>query len=171
MGNHSSPSPHPQKGDTAHVYRGQTAGSWMDQDGTCQGGGPRSRPQCARWAHSYLYLPKKGTELLQYSAHVYCGQTAGWIKMTLSMEVGINPGDSVLDGDPAPASKKGAEPHNFDPCLLWPNGWMDHDATWYGGRPQPRRHCVRWGHSSPPLKGHNPQIFGQCPLWPYGGMD
>jgi len=30
--------------------------------------------------------------------------------MTLSMEVGINPGDSVLDGDPAPASKKGAEP-------------------------------------------------------------
>jgi len=25
-----------------------------------------------------------------------------------------------------------------------------HDATWYGGRPRPRRHCVRWGPSSPP---------------------
>ena len=25
------------------------------------------------------------------------------------------------------------------------NGWMDQDATWYGGRPRPRRHCVRWG--------------------------
>jgi len=33
--------------------------------------------------------------------------------------------------------------------VLWPNGWMHHDATWYGGRPQPRRHCIRWGPSSP----------------------
>ena len=31
--------------------------------------------------------------------------------------------------------------------VLWPNGWMDQDATWYGGRPRPRRHCVRWGPS------------------------
>jgi len=22
---------------------------------------------------------------------------------------------------------------------LWPNGWMDQDATWYWGRPRPRR--------------------------------
>jgi len=28
--------------------------------------------------------------------------------------------------------------------VLWSNGWMDPDATWYGGRPRPRRHCVRW---------------------------
>jgi len=21
----------------------------------------------------------------------------------------------------------------FGPCLLWPNGWMDQDTTWYGG--------------------------------------
>jgi len=27
--------------------------------------------------------------------------------------------------------------------VLWPNGWMDQEATWYRGRPQPRRHCVR----------------------------
>jgi len=26
--------------------------------------------------------------------------------------------------------------------VLWPNGWMDQDATWYGGRPRPRTHCV-----------------------------
>jgi len=24
--------------------------------------------------------------------------------------------------------------------VLWPNGWMDQDATWYEGRPRPRRH-------------------------------
>ena len=27
------------------------------------------------------------------------------------------------------------------------------DATWYGGRPLPRRRCVRWRPSSPPQKG------------------
>jgi len=35
-----------------------------------------------------------------------------------------------------------------DVSVLQPNGWMDQDATWYGGRPQPRPHCVRWGLSS-----------------------
>ena len=34
-------------------------------------------------------------------------------------------------------------------CLLWPNAWMDLDATWYGGRRRPWRHCVRWRPSSP----------------------
>jgi len=34
--------------------------------------------------------------------HLYCGQTAGCIKMSLGMEVGLSPGDFVLDGDPAP---------------------------------------------------------------------
>jgi len=49
------------------------------------------------------FLPpprKKGTTPTQFSAHVYCGQTAGWIKMPLGMEVGLGPGDVVLDGDP-----------------------------------------------------------------------
>jgi len=27
--------------------------------------------------------------------------------------------------------------------VLWPNGWIDQDATWYGGRPRSGRHCVR----------------------------
>ena len=43
------------------------------------------------------------------------------------------------------------------PCLLWPNGWMDQDATWYDGRPRPGQHCVRCGPSST-LKEHSPQI-------------
>ena len=45
-------------------------------------------------------LPKKGAEApLQFSAHFYCGQTAGCIKMLLGMDVGLSPGDFVLDGD------------------------------------------------------------------------
>jgi len=54
-------------------------------------------------------LPKRGRSA-QFSAHVYCGQTAGWIKMALGMEVGLGPGDIVQDRDPAPFPKKGAKP-------------------------------------------------------------
>jgi len=35
-------------------------------------------------------LPKKEAKPpLQFSAHVYCGQTTEWIKMTLGTEVGL----------------------------------------------------------------------------------
>jgi len=38
----------------------------------------------------------------KFSAHICCGQMAGWIKMPLGMEVGLGPGDFVLDEDAAP---------------------------------------------------------------------
>jgi len=75
---------------------------------------------------------------------VCCGQMAGWIQMPLGMEVYLGPGDHfVLDANiyllldhsvrwtQFPSRKKGtALPHPiFGPCLLWPNGWMDQDAT------------------------------------------
>ena len=41
---------------------------------------------------------------------VYCGQTAEWIKMPLSIEVGLGPGDFVLDGTQLLPQKKGAQP-------------------------------------------------------------
>jgi len=69
------------------------------------------------------------------------------------MEVGLSPGDFVLDGDRALLPKKVAEPPIFGPCLLWPNGCMDQDNTWHGGGPWPRPHYARWGPSSPPQKG------------------
>jgi len=43
--------------------------------------------------------------------------------------------------------------------VLWPNGWMDKDATWYGGGPRPRRQCIRWGSSPPPKGAPQPPIF------------
>ena len=59
---------------------------------------------------------------------VYCGQTVGWIKMPLGMEIGLSPEDFVLDGDPAPPPQKGRRPQIFGSCLLWPNGCMDRDG-------------------------------------------
>jgi len=47
-----------------------------------------------------------------------------------------------------PLQKRKIPPPIFGSCLLWPNGWMDQVATWYGGRPWPRQQCVRWGLSS-----------------------
>jgi len=103
-----------------------------------------------------------------------CGQTAGWIKMTLGMLVGLGPGHIVIDGDPAALPQKGEEPPPiFGPFLLWPNnrpnGWMHQDATWYGDRPQPRRLCVIW-RPSPSPKGAEPIISthvycGQTAAW------
>ena len=42
---------------------------------------------------------QKGRSPTQFSTHVYCGQTAAWIKMPLG------------------------------PRLLWQNGWTDEDAA------------------------------------------
>jgi len=90
----------------------------------------------------------------------YCGQTVGWIKIRLGTEVGLGSGRTVLGGDPAPPFQRGTSPSpRFGPCLLWPNGWLDQDATWYGGRHWPGPHCVKWGPSPPPKKkGHSPQF-------------
>jgi len=68
----------------------------------------------------------------------------------------------------APSPKMGTAPRPiFGPCLLWPNGWMDEDATWYGSRPRPRPLGIRRVPSYP-RKGHSsPPLFGPCLLWPW----
>ena len=95
-------------------------------------------------------LPLKKDTVPHFLAHVYCDQTAGWMKMPLGTKVDLGPGDIVLDAVAAPPPLlKGAQPPVFFPCLTWPNSWLDEDATWYGSRPRPRPHCVRRGPSSP----------------------
>jgi len=46
-------------------------------------------------------LPQKEGRAPQFSAHVYCDQTVGWMRMALGMEVGLDPGHILLDGDSA----------------------------------------------------------------------
>jgi len=72
--------------------------------------------------------------------------------MLLGTEVVIGPGDFVFDGHLAIPRKRHTQPHPiFDLCVLWPNGWMDQGATWYGCKHRPSRRCVRWGRNSPPI--------------------
>jgi len=61
-------------------------------------------------------VPKKGADP-QFSAHVYFGQTAAWVKMPLGTEVGLDLRDIVLDGDLAPLPKSGTAP-NFRPVSV-----------------------------------------------------
>jgi len=56
----------------------------------------------------------------QFLAHVYCGQTAGWMKTPLGTELDLGPGHIVLDGVPALRETGTAAPHLLGPCLLWP---------------------------------------------------
>jgi len=90
--------------------------SIVDQHGIWHGGENWSRPKCANCGQSSP-SQKTGTAP-QFFAHFYCGQTAGCIKMPLGMEVGLSPGDLVLDGDPATLPKGGRSPAIFGPRLL-----------------------------------------------------
>ena len=40
------------------------------------------------------------------------------MKLVLGIEVGLSPGNFVLDGDPAPPPPKGTDPPIFGPYLL-----------------------------------------------------
>jgi len=46
---------------------------------------------------------------------MYCGQTVGWIKMKVGMQVGLGSGHIVLDGDPTTPAKGGDSSPNFRP--------------------------------------------------------
>ena len=63
--------------------------------------------------------PKMGT-YPEFSAHICCGQMAGWVNMPLEMEVGLGPGDFVLDGYRAPPQQIGGSAPSpiFGPCPL-----------------------------------------------------
>ena len=71
-------------------------------------------------------LPKKGGRALpQFSAHLYCGQTAALIKMPLGTEVGLGLRNVVFDVDPTTPRKKGTP----IPTQFWPISivakWLD----------------------------------------------
>jgi len=88
---------------------------WMYQDGTWHEGRPQPRRLCVRWGPSPPPHKGGGTPP-QFSAHFYCGQTAGCMKMPLCMEVALSPGDWVRWG-PSPLPKgswrPGAESPQF----------------------------------------------------------
>jgi len=62
----------------------------------------------------------------QFSANVRCGQTAGWTKMPLGIEVGLGPCDFVFDGDLATPKNGHTHPTRFvvHVCCGQTAGWI-----------------------------------------------
>jgi len=132
---------------------------WMDQDATWYGGRSRTRRHCVRWAP---ISPQKGAHqpLPHFSVHVYWGETAGWIKMPLGTEVGLGPGDIVLNGHsiatfrPMSIVTKRLDASGYHLVWRWtsvPATLLDEDPALSRGK----------GHSSHPL-------FVYCGQMAYG---
>jgi len=110
------------------VYCGQTIGRIKMKLGTPVGLGPRHIVLDGNPAPP----SQRGTAAPHFSvaAKWLHGSRCHLVRRQASAEA------TVLDGDPAsPPPKGGGAPKKFRPCLLWPNGWMDQDGTWHGGRP------------------------------------
>ena len=111
-----------------------------------------SKRLCVRW-RTRSPLPKRGWSP-KFLAHVYCRQTAGWIKMVLGMEVGLSPGDLVvLDGDRPPPQKGGRSSPQFLAHVYCRQtaGWIKMPlGTEVGLNPG---HVVLDGDPAPPRKG------------------
>jgi len=104
-------------------------------------------------------LPPPKVHSPQYSAHICCGQMAGWIKMPLGREIGRSPSDIVLDGDPAPPPPKGTEPQFSSHVYCGQTArWIKMALGTQVGLGSAQRRSVRWGTSSPSVKGARPQF-------------
>jgi len=95
----------------------------------------------------------------------YCGQTVGWIKLKLGMQVGLGPGHMVLDGNPAPPERGINRAAQFSAriCCCQMAAWIK--------MPLGRQVCLGqatlcWmGTQLPsPKMGQSPLIFGPCLL-------
>ena len=126
---------------------------WMDQDETWSAARPRPGP----WPHCPSSPSTKGHNP-QFSAHICCGQIAGWIKVPLGMEVGLGPGDFVLMGIQLPSPKRGQSPYFRLMSIVAKRLDVSRCHLVCRYRSQPGGLCVRWGPSSPSTK------TGQSPL-------
>jgi len=114
----SSPRQKKQKLNSSPTFRPMSwSNGWMHQDGTTCGGRPRPRRHCVTWGHS---SPQKGDTAAHTFRPMYSGQTAGWIKMLPSTEVGLGPVHFVLNGIQLHPKKKNwhSSLTLFCPCLL-----------------------------------------------------
>ena len=86
--------------------------SRMDQDENWHAGRPRPWPHCVRWGPRSPST--KGAQPPIFGPYLLWPNGL----MDLDRKVSLDPSYIVLDGDPAPLPKKGAEPLNFRPMFI-----------------------------------------------------
>ena len=144
------PAPLPKKGGTAPNFRPISIVAKRLDGSICH------LVHCARWGPSSPPLAKKGT-VRQFSADVYCGQTAVCIRIPLGKEVHLSLGDIVLDGDTAPPPLKGHSPQfsvhvRYGQTAEWTQTPLDMEVG-----PGPGDFVLD-GNPAPQKKGHSPQF-------------
>ena len=95
--------------------------SWMDQDSTWYRGRPWPKPQCVRWGPSSPTKRAQRPPILAMSI-VAKRLDGSRCHLVVGTEVGLGPGDILLDGDSAAPKRGHISPPLFGSCLLWPNG-------------------------------------------------
>ena len=109
----------------------------------------------------------------QFSALVYCLQTAGWIKMKLGLQVGLGFGHIVLDEDPAPFPKRGEKsPPKFSAHVHCGQtaGWIKMALGVEVGLIGAGHIVLDGDPATLPKKGQSPPIFGPFRVWPNSWM-
>ena len=161
---HGDPASPPQNGRSPPIFGPCLLwpNGWMDQDGTWHGGGPRSRPHCARWGPSSppqkRHDPPIFVPCLLWSNDV-C------IRIPLRTEVGLSLGYMVLDGDPAFLPKRGtARQFSANVRCGQTTEWIKMPLGMEVGLGP--GHMVL-DRDPPPAKGAQqpPPFFGPCLLW------
>jgi len=91
---------------------------WMDQDGTWHGGGPWSKPHCARWSPSSP--PPTRRQAPQFSAHfLFLLSPNGWVHQDATWYGGRpQPRRLCVRWGPSFSSPKAAQPPNFCPMSV-----------------------------------------------------
>jgi len=140
---------------SADLYCDQTAGCIKMV--TWYGGRPEPRRLCVGWGTS-PHAKRDGAPPNFRPTYIVAKRLHGSMDQDATWHGGIGLGlrEIVFDVETAPPPRKLAHPSppNFGPMsiltqrLLWPNGCMDEDASWYGNRPRPRPHSTRRGPSS-----------------------
>ena len=86
-------------------------------DETSHAGRPRPWPHCVRWGPRSP--SRKGAQ-----SPIFGPYLAQWIKTLLGRKVGLDPSDSMLDGNPAPPPKRGQSPQ------FWAHVYCGQTAAW-----------------------------------------
>jgi len=91
--------------------------------------------------------------------------------MSLGMELGLGPGDFVVDGNTAQLPKQGAKPPIFGPCFCGQTvtaGWIKMVLGMEVGL-SPGDFVLDGDPDPSPKRGQSPSpIFGRFLLWPNG---
>jgi len=150
---------HPRKGAQLPTFQSMSVvAKWLDDPGYHFVRRYRLWPRrhCVRWGPSSP--SERGTAASAFGPrqlwpNSWMDQNTTWYE-----DIGLGPGDIVLDGHPAPPTERRTAPLTFRPMSVvakWLDGPEIQDTTLYRGRPRPKPHCVRWGPSSPPRKGYS----------------